>query len=468
VSESQPTAGRLSRAAGKGRPAAPVRLVHLGLGNFFRAHQAWYTDRAADAADWGIAAFSGRRRGLADALTAQEGLYTLITRAADGDQFDVLSSLSRAHPGVDHEAWLGYLASPEVRAVTITVTEAGYMRGADGRLDRDRPQVQADVEALRQDLTAPVGTAPARLVAGCAARRRAGGGPLTLVPCDNLPGNGAVAARVVRDLAELVDPGLADWVAGSVAYVTTMVDRITPKTTPEDLLTVKEATGLDDRCPVGTEPFSEWVLSGTFPGGLPRWEDAGATITDDIAPYEHRKLWLLNGGHSLLAYAGSALGHQTVAEAVADETCRAWLEEWWSEASRHLSLSAADLAAYRVALLDRFANPRMHHRLDQIAADGSQKLPVRILPVLRGERAAGRMPQGAANTLAAWVCHLRGAGAPVNDARADQVVPLASGPLFQAIPRVLAALDPALADDAELVAAVLARAERLKQRTPPA
>jgi fructuronate reductase len=147
VSGARTTAGELSRAAGHGRAAAPVRLVHLGLGNFFRAHQAWYTDRASDAGDWGIAAFSGRRSELADALNAQEGLYTLVTRAADGDRFDLLGSVSRAHPGADHEAWLGYLASPDVRVVTLTVTEADYVRGADGGLDRDRPEVQADVAA---------------------------------------------------------------------------------------------------------------------------------------------------------------------------------------------------------------------------------------------------------------------------------------------------------------------------------
>jgi fructuronate reductase len=466
VSGPQAAGGELSRAAGHGRPAAPVRLVHLGLGNFYRAHQAWYTDRAPDADDWGYAAFTGRRAELADALNAQEGLYTLITRAADGDRFELLSSISRAHAGADHEAWLGYLASPQVRAVTITVTEAGYARGPDGGLDRDRDQVKADVEALRKDLGAVVRTAPARLVAGCAARRQGDGGPLTVVSCDNLPGNGAVAAGVVHDLAELVDPGLADWIDGSVAYVTTMVDRITPRTTPEDARAVAEATGLHDSSPVGTEPFSEWVLSGRFPGGRPRWEDAGATFTDDIEPYEHRKLWLLNGGHSLLAYAGPILGHQTVADAVADPTCRGWLEEWWSEASRYLSLPEADVAAYRGALLDRFANPRMHHRLAQIAADGSQKLPVRILPTLRQERAAGRLPAGAIGVLAAWVCHLRGAGASVDDTRADQVVPLADGPLPQAVPRVLAALDPALADDGKLVAAVVADAERLGNARP--
>jgi fructuronate reductase len=240
-----------------------------------------------------------------------------------------------------------------------------------------------------------------------------------------------------------------------------MVDRITPKTTPEDVRAVAEATGLNDRCPVVTEPFSEWVLSGTFLGERPRWEDAGATLTDDITPFEQRKLWLLNSGHSLLAYAGSARGHQTVAEAVADETCRAWLEELWSEASRHLSLPGADVAAYRSALIERFDNPRMRDRLDRIAADGSQKLPVRVLPVLRRERSAGRLPQGATRVLAAWVCHLRGLGAPVNDARAELVVPLAAGPLYEAVRRVLDALDPTVGGDDEVVQAVVAQAEQL-------
>jgi fructuronate reductase len=462
-----PTSGRLSRTAGHGRPAAPVRLVHLGLGNFFRAHQAWYTDHAPDAGDWGIAAFTGRSGDLAEALTAQDCLYTLITRAAGGDRFEVLSSLSRAHAAAEHDAWLGYFASPAVAAVTVTVTEAGYLRGDDGGLDRDRPEVAADVEALRQDPTSLVRTAPARLAAGLAARRRADAGPITLVPCDNLPHNGEVATRVVHDLAELVDPGLATWIADSVASVTTMVDRITPRTTEEDVRAVAEATGLDDRAPVATEPFHEWVLSGSFPGGRPGWEEAGATFTGDIAPFEERKLWLLNGGHSLLAYAGSARGHATVAEAVADDACREWLQEWWDEAAGPLPFPEAEVAAYRAALLDRFANPRMHHRLAQIADDGSQKLPIRVLPTLRQERAAGRLPPAATRILAAWLCHLRGAGVPVRDARAGELVPLAKGPLPEAAPRVLAALDPAVGGDDEVVQAVVAQARQFEQRERP-
>ena len=449
---------RLSRTT----EAPPVRHVHLGLGNFFRAHQAWYTDHAADAAEWGIAAFTGRSPELATALAAQDGLYTLVTRAGDGDLFEVVTSVALAHAADDHAAWLGYFADPRVRVVTTTVTEAGYVRGADGGLDADRPEVHADVAALRGDLAAPVRTAPAKLVAGFAARRRAGVGGLTVVPCDNLHDNGAVAARVLRELAELVEPGLAGWLGSNVYYVTTMVDRITPEPTAEDIATVEARTGVRDRAPVVTEPFTEWVLSGEFAAGRPRWEDAGATFTDDVAPFEDRKLWLLNGAHSMLAYAGSIRGHVTVADAMRDQTCRVWLEEWWDAASGHLSLPAAEIAAYRAALTERFANPRMQHRLDQIAWDGSQKLPIRTLPTLRRELAAGRIPPGATLPVAAWVSHLRGHGAKITDARRAEILPLVAGPLSEAVRNVLDVLDPELAADDGVVAAILAQVEELE------
>jgi len=457
------SAPRLTRASARVRAAAPVRLVHLGLGNFVRAHTAWYTGRADDADAWGIAAFTGRSTGLAGQLAAQDGLYTLVTRGAERDRFELVASLSRAHAAAEHDAWRAYFGSPDLAAVTVTVTEAGYARGPSGGLDAERADVRADVDALRRELSAPVRTVPARLAAGFAARQRAGGGPLALVPCDNVPGNGAIAARVVGDLAELVDPALATWIAESVSVVTTMVDRITPRATPQDVRIVRAATGLDDRAPVVCEPYAEWVLDGTFPAGRPRWEDAGATFSEDVTPFEQRKLWLLNGAHSLLAYAGSIRGHATVAEAVADETCRSWLEQWWSEASPHLAQPAEAVAAYRAALLERFTNARMHDRLARIAADGSQKLPIRIVPVLRAERAAGRLPAGATRVLAAWVCHLRGRGAPVSDPRAEELVALAAGALRDAVPRVLAPLDAALAADPDVIARVVEQCEQLAQ-----
>jgi fructuronate reductase len=447
-------APRLSRAAGDAGPAAPVRIVHLGLGNFFRAHQAFYTSAAADADDWGIAAFTGRSRTLADDLTSQDGLYTLIVRGPDDDECLLLGSVSAAHAGADLDAWRDYLSRPAVRIITLTVTEAGYLRDPGGALDVEHADVRADVAALRADPSAAVRTTPGRLVAGLAARRAAGAGPLAVVSCDNLPDNGAVAARVVADFAGLLDPALAAWISGNVSFVTTMVDRITPRTTPDDVRAVAELTGRTDAAPVVTEPYHEWVLSGDFPGGRPAWQDGGARFVDDITPYEQRKLWLLNGGHSLLAYAGSARGHDTIAEAVTDPVCREWLEQWWTEASGHLPMPAADLADYRAALLHRFANPRIEHQLAQIAADGSQKLPIRVLPVLRAERAQGRLPIGALRILAAWVGHLRGDGAPVKDPAAATVVEAATGPLDEAVRRVLTYLDPTLAADTRIATAV--------------
>ncbi|MGO8961741.1 MAG: mannitol dehydrogenase family protein [Streptosporangiaceae bacterium] len=455
---------RLARDTAPGRAAAPVRLIHLGLGNFFRAHQCWYTDHASDGEDWGIAAFTGTAsRPVVGQLNAQEGLFTLVTRADGGDKFEVLSSLSRAHAAAEHDAWLRYFESPQLSVVTVTVTEAGYLRGPHGGIDLRRPEVQADLAVLRRDPAGLVTTAPARLLAGFAARCRGGNGPVALVPCDNTPHNGQLAELVVRELAELVSAGLARWLAESLAVVTTMADRITPGTSPADVGAVRDSTGFDDRCPVVCEPFREWVLSGTFPAGRPAWETAGAAFVTDVTPYEQRKLWLLNGAHSLLAYAGSIVGHRTVAAATADQACRGWLEEWWRAAELHLPQPAAEVAAYRRAVLQRLSNTRMQDRLDRIAADGSQKLPIRILPVLRAERAVGRVPAGATRVLAAWVCHLRGLGAPVSDARAGEVVPLAAGPLRAAIPRVLGWLDPALGNDADVLAAVADQAGQFER-----
>ncbi len=439
-----------------------MRLVHLGLGSFFRAHQAWYTDRAPDGDAYGIAAFEGRGSGLAKLLADQDGLYTLVTRAADGDRFEVVGSVSRAHAAADHDSWLGYLASPATCAVTVTVTEAGYLYRPGSGLDTDRDDVTADLAALRREPTAVVRTAPARLVAGLAARRRADAGPVALVPCDNLPDNGAVLGRVVRELAGMVDPALAAWIEDSVSCVTTMVDRITPRTVPEDLAAVPAATGVADACPVVTEPFSEWVLSGQFPAGRPQWEAAGATFTDDVTPFGQRKLWLLNGGHSIMAYAGSLRGHHTVAEAFADDTVRSWLETWWGEAAPGIGLPGPDTTAYLGALRQRFANPRLRHLLSQIAVDGSQKLPVRVLPTLRAFRVAGRVPPGATLMLGAWVAYLR-SGVPVDDVKAATVVPLAGGPLPEAVRRVLAWLDPGTGADDEVNAAVRAAVGQLSR-----
>lgn len=454
---------RLSRRAGDGRPAPPVRLVHLGLGNFFRAHQAWYTEFSRDAGEWGMVAFAGRSAGPAHDLDAQGGLYTLVTRGPETDHFEVISSLCRAHAAADVDQWLGRCADPAVAAVTVTITEAGYHRSGDGGLDRRDAAVAGDLARLAQGADAEVETGPGRLVAGLAARRHADAGPLALVPCDNVPGNAQMLRRVVMDMAEPVDAALAAWIDQHIEVVGTVVDRITPGAQPSDLDLVASATSYRDAVPVVAEPYAEWVLSGRFPAGRPAWESAGARFAGDLVPYEQRKLWLLNGAHSLLAYAGSIRGHRTVFEAVHDDACRLWTEQWWTEASLHLGQPADVLASYRSELLRRFANGRMHDQLSRIAEDGSQKLPIRVVPVLRAERQAQRLPVGAATVVAAWVCHLRGLGVAVRDARADDVVPLAAGPLGPAVRAVLGWLHPDLADDAALARLVEDRATMLAE-----
>jgi fructuronate reductase len=453
---------RLSRSLPGTPAAAPIKIVHLGVGNFHRAHQAWYTAHAPDTVQWGIVGFTGRRPDMADALTPQDGLYTLITRSAEGDSFELLGALSAVHPASDHDSYLDYLGAAETSLVTITVTEAAYLRGTSGHLDTDRDVVVSDLAALRDDPRGAVASLPAKLVAGLHARRSAGAGAITILSCDNLPENGAVTRTVVTDLAALVDPSLPEWIEREVDFATSMVDRITPGTTDEDRRLVQEHRGYVDAWPVATEPFSEWVVSGRFPAGRPRWEDAGAEVVEDVVPFERRKLALLNGAHSMLAYAGSVRRHETIDQAIGDPACSGWVNQFWDEASRHLPFPADDIATYRSALLTRFSNPRAGDRLARIAADGSAKLPVRTLPTVRAERADGRIPVGCATTIAAWVLHLRGLGAPVQDAGAGKAREAAnSAELPAAVPAVLDTLEPGLGADRDLVDAVVRQAEAI-------
>ena len=233
-------------------PAPPVRMVHLGLGAFHKAHQAWFTDHAnaagTPAQAWGIAAFTGRRPDAAEALTRQDGLFTLVTRGPQDDTAETVASIVAPHAGDDGARWRGHLADPQVGVVTLTVTERGYRPGADGGLDLADADVAADLGLLRGATVEPPAhpaarTAPGRVVDGLRARLEAGGAPVAVVSCDNLPDNGAVLRRVTLELADAVDPALARWVEASVSFVSTMVDRITPATTAEDRATVRALTG---------------------------------------------------------------------------------------------------------------------------------------------------------------------------------------------------------------------------------
>ncbi|MDR0285044.1 MAG: mannitol dehydrogenase family protein [Propionibacteriaceae bacterium] len=421
-----------------GRDRAPVRIVHLGLGNFFRAHTCWYTEHCADAADWGIAAFSGRTATHVDALRTQDEVYTLLIQGPE-PTVETISALSAVHTAAESDAWRGYFASPEVSLVTSSITEGGYVRDAAGNLDLTR--VAADVAVLRADPAGPVTSAPGKFVAGLLARRAAGAGPITFLPCDNVVSSGAMVRTVVTQMAAAVDPGLVSWIEANVGFNSAMVDRITPQPTPADFRRVAELTGYDDPAAVVTEPFTEWVIEGTCRTPRPAWETADAQFVADIVPFEHRKLWLLNGSHSLLAYAGPLRGHATVQQAIADPIVAGWVEAWWDEAAAYLPLPETEIRAYRASLLARFQNPALQDVLSRIAADGSQKLPIRVVPTLRADLDHGRTPTAALRAIAAWVWHVRGRSTPVNDARQAEVVALGDGTLDDTVTNVLAFLD---------------------------
>lgn len=452
--------------------SAPVRIVHIGLGAFHRAHEAWYTNAVDSVRHWGIAAFTGRSPVAANDLAGQDGLYTLVTRGPDGDEFAVLDSIVAAYDGADLTTFTELVAAPSTAIISITVTEAGYGLDAAGNLDRDA--AAPDLAILRDGTSRSTGAdavpagMPARLVAGLAARRRAGSGPIAVMSCDNLAANGAAARTAIRGIAAEVDGGLDEWIGRNVSFVDTSIDRITPRTTDADRAAVRNATGYDDASPVVTEPFSSWVIAGDFPAGRPPWEDAGAMIVDKIDDFERRKLWLLNGAHSLLAYAGSLRGHVTVAEAQSDPVCSAWVEEFWDEAARHLPAAELKIPDYREALRDRFANARIAHQLAQIATDGSTKLPMRAVPVLRAERDAGRPGIAAARIIGAWISFAAAAatsGTELADAGADSVLDALRSPRGARTAAMVRILSPELAGDPSVVELVDTLANHVTEAT---
>ena len=398
-----PTRDDLSRRIGEAAAPAPVRIVHLGLGHFFRAHQAWYTAHAADAAQWGIAAFTGRSAASAEALNRQDGLFTLVERGPDTDRIEVIGSVVEAVAGHDVHRLETLARDALVAVITLTVTESGYRLTTAGLPDLEDVDVRADLDALRADAPASA-TILGRLTTAFRARRDADAGPIAVVPCDNIPGNGEFVARGVNEFAGLVDPTLAAWITANVSFVSTSVDRITPHT--DEVPAVVSSEGWLDDLTVITEPFSDWVLAGAFPAGRPDWESAGARFVDDIEPWENRKLWLLNGAHSLLTFAGMPRGLHTVAEAIADPECRALVESFWEEAVACLP-DGTEHVRYRRQLIERFENPRIVHRLAQIAAEATTKVEFRFAAVAERSIAESRDASASARAVATWIAWLR-------------------------------------------------------------
>jgi fructuronate reductase len=386
--------------------AVRVGVVHLGVGAFHRAHQAVYLDDrlAAGETEWAICGASLRSPEMSRALEPQDGLYALAARDAEGERVRVVGALRRLL--VASEALLVAMSDPAVGIVTLTVTEKGYCHDpAARRLDEAHPDI-------RHDLANPHAprSAPGFLVEALARRRAAGTAPFTVVSCDNLPSNGETAREVIARLAEMRDADLGRWVKGEVAFPSTMVDRIVPATTDEDRARIAARLGVEDAWPVVTEPFSQWVIEDRFPAGRPRFEDSGATMVGDVAPFELAKLRLLNGAHSTLAYLGYLSGYETVAEAMADDNLARLVAGLMTyEAAPTLDERATgDLGPYIAQLLARFRNPALRHRTWQIAMDGSQKLPQRLLGTARSRLAAGQSIDRIALGVAAWMRYVTG------------------------------------------------------------
>ncbi|MEC3909297.1 mannitol dehydrogenase family protein [Sphingobium sp. CR2-8] len=447
---------RLSSATISALPATVVRpgydrsqvqagVVHLGIGAFHRAHQAVMFDDALAAGDlrWGIRAVSLRSPGVRDQMAPQDGLYHLLVR--DGP--DVATRLIGAVLDVtvapeDPAAVVAMLADPATHIVTLTVTEKGYkLDPASGALLADDPQLAADIASL----DAPV-TAPGFLVAALAQRRARGLPPFTAISCDNLPRNGQRLRGAVIALARRHDPALADWIAAEGAFPETMVDRIVPATTADDIAAFARDSGVLDEALVKTEPFTQWVIEDRFCGPRPDF-GPGVQITAAVAPWEEAKLRLLNGAHSAIAYLGGLAGIAHVHAVLEQAPMRAFVEQLWDEAETTLSPPAElDVSAYRRDLMARFDNGALMHRTHQIAMDGSQKLPQRLLATIADRRAAGQDVTSLALGVAAWIRWQAG----VNDFGASHVVddPLADR---------LAALLAGQSDAAGRVRAILAQ-----------
>jgi len=374
-------------------------IVHFGPGAFHRAHQADYIDRLLHQDPrWGIAAVSLRSPGTIDALRRQDGLYTLAVLDAQ-TSFRTLGPHHRfCGPGEGADV-RRLLAEPGVRMVSSTVTEKGYCLAADGTLDFDHPDVRHDLGNPAEPVSI-VGW----LSLGLSDRRAAGAAPFTPLCCDNMVANGEKLGRAVAAFAGRLDPELARWIEGEVRFPNAMVDSITPATDERLRVLVEQETGAADQIPVSREAFTQWVIEDVLGDDLPDLSSVGAILAADVGAWEKAKLRILNGAHSTLAYLGSLLGHETVADAMSDAQLAAFVERLIGEdIIAGLEPSPIDLRSYGRAILERFRNPAIHHKLSQIAWDGSQKLPYRLLDTVTEAVAAGRPLARLALPIAAWM-----------------------------------------------------------------
>jgi fructuronate reductase len=401
-------------------------IAHFGPGAFHRAHQADYIDRLLrHDPRWGIAAVSTRSRGTIDALKTQGGRYTLAILDAQ-TSFRTIAAHNRFFGPGEGEAVRNQLADPAVALVTSTVTEKGYCLAGDGSLDFRHPDIIHDLAFPRQP-----GSVIGWLALGLADRRDAGLSPFTPICCDNMASNGTKLRQAVIAFAQRCDAELARWIEGEVRFPNTVVDSITPATDDRLRELVREKTGFDDAIPVSREAYMQWVIEDVLPEGSPDLASVGVTMSSNVDAWARAKLRILNGAHSTLAYLGLLLGHESVAEAMADPALSAFVERLVrDDIIPALEPSPIDLRCYAGETFARFRNPAIHHKLSQIAWDGSQKLPYRLLETILDARQRRRPLDRLALPIAGWIQFLQRqacAGAKIVDPLADRLSELARG-----------------------------------------
>jgi fructuronate reductase len=429
------------------RNALKAGILHLGPGAFFRAHFAPFTDGALAAAggDWGIEVASLRTPDVADNLGAQNGLYTALIRDTSGTTAQVIGSILKTHVAPrDPAGLLARLEDPDIRIVSMTVTEKAYgFDPATGGLDLKHPDIVADLTNRH----APRGVI-GYLVEGLARRRQKGIAPFTPLSCDNLPSNGAVLKRLVLEFTSRIDTDLHGWIEANVPFPSTMVDRITPASTDATYADAKRLTGRTDMAAIETEPFTQWVIEDHFANGRPAWEKVhGALMVEEVSAYEKMKLRMLNGAHSLLAYLGYIAGYEFIRDVMGDAGLAALARRHMNAAAETLDpVPGIDLDAYADELIARFANKAIAHRTYQIAMDGTQKLPQRLLEPATEALAKGSKAETYAIAVAAWMRYAigvdrKGERYELRDPRAGEIAALLDG-----VPRNGEAVSKALLD----------------------
>jgi fructuronate reductase/mannitol 2-dehydrogenase len=392
------------------RAGLTAGVVHISVGSFHRSHQAVYFDELAQrgvSSEWGLVGVGLHRREMQDALSAQDGLYTVVSRGAGGDRARVVGAITEYLFAPDEaDAVLAALAAERTRLVTLTITAGAYkVDPATGAFAADDPAVIADLARPRRPRSAL-----GYLVEALDRRRRAGLPGFSVLSCDNMPANGAIARTAVVALARLRDARLADWIEEHVAFPSSMVDRITPRTTPQDRAMVRGQFGIDDRWPVMTEPFTQWIVEDAFCNRRPPLDAVGVQFVGDVRPYALMKTRLLNASHSALGHLGSLAGHARTNEAVGDPVFAGYVRRMMCEEIAPLlpAVPGIDLGAYQATLLERFANPAIGDRLSRLCRNASTKVPGHVLSSIREARMTGR-PHGLLTlAVAGWVRYLRG------------------------------------------------------------